>query len=95
VTPTFDGASRQTVSDPLRCAADDLLLVDWLNALVCEWHAHAVFGIEVAIDARRRRRPGENHRSDRHEPSKSKRNYTALRMSREPDGRWSQCIVDV
>jgi SHS2 domain-containing protein len=89
----------------VECAApdDELLLVDWLNALIYEMatRAHAVF----AIRRRHRESPSDGHclgRADRHlAPSAGGRgqggaSFCELAVGRQADGRWlAQCVVDV
>ena len=99
--------SRQiatTESVDIACEApnEELLLVDWLNALIFEMSTRNVcFGrFSVAIDgARLRGRAfGEPLNPAKHdfgvEPKGA--TYTALRVARETDGTWlAQCVVDV
>ena len=89
---------------PIACeaSADDLLLVDWLNALVYEMATRRLlFGrFEVSIDGRRLSATawGEPIDRVRHEPAVEVKGatYTALHVARESDGRWvAQCVVDV
>ena len=82
--------------------SDDLLLVDWLNALVYEMATrHMLFSaFTVAIDATRLRATvwGEPIDRIRHEPAVEIKGatYTALRVGSQEDGRWlAQCVVDV
>jgi tRNA nucleotidyltransferase (CCA-adding enzyme) len=88
----------------IRCEApdDELLLVDWLNALVYEMATrHWLFGrFRVKIDNHRLTGTAEGEPLDpaRHQPAVEVKGatYTALRVAREPDGRWiAQCVVDV
>jgi len=102
------------VTDPLRvrpalpvhvsCQApsDDLLLVDWLNALVYEMATRRMlFGAySVAISDSRLKATawGEAVDLDRHEPAVEIKGatYTALRLACLEDGHWlAQCVVDV
>lgn len=82
--------------------ADDLLLVDWLNALVYEMATRRMlFGaFVVAIDGPRLRATAWGEAVDRvrHEPAVEVKGatYTALRVDRLADGQWlAQCVVDV
>jgi tRNA nucleotidyltransferase (CCA-adding enzyme) len=82
---------------------DELLLVDWLNALVYEMATRKwVFGrFAVRISGRRElvaRAWGEPLDCARHRPAVEVKGatYTCLRVAREADGVWvAQCVVDV
>jgi tRNA nucleotidyltransferase (CCA-adding enzyme) len=92
------------VEVPIRCEAADpeLLLVDWLNALVYEMAVRRMlFGrFEVSIrDGRLTARAwGETASRERHRPAVEVKGatFTTLRVARSPDGRWfAQTVVDV
>jgi SHS2 domain-containing protein len=96
-------AVRPHVAIEIACEepSDDLLLVDWLNALVYEMATrHMLFGrFDVAIDGATLKATAWGERVDvaRHEPAVEVKGatYTALQVKRQ-DGRWlAQCIVDV
>ena len=100
------GVQRIAPRDPvaIRCEApdDELLLVDWLNALVYEMATrHMLFSrFEVRIDAGRLVATawGEPLDAARHQPAVEVKGatYTGLRVAQEADGRWvAQCVVDV
>ena len=113
----FEQAGRAlaaVVSDPdhvrprrsveLRCAAPtlELLLVDWLNALVYEMASgRTLFSkFEVHIDGDRLtgRAWGESIDSARHEPAVEVKGatYTELAVEATDDGVWrARCVVDV
>lgn len=88
----------------IRCSAPDreLLLYDWLNALIYEMATrHMLFSrFEVGIsdgDLRATAR-GEPVDIVRHEPRVEIKGatLTALRVAQDADGRWrAQCILDV
>ncbi|MBN1240216.1 MAG: archease [Gammaproteobacteria bacterium] len=89
---------------PIRCEAPDteLLLVDWLNALVYEMATRRmVFGrFDVRIRNGRLDATACGERLDpgRHQPAVEVKGatYTALGVARRPDGTWvAQCVVDV
>jgi tRNA nucleotidyltransferase (CCA-adding enzyme) len=93
---------------PIACAAPDLdlLLADWLNALVYEMATRSMlFGrFEVRIEAQvegtllTATAWGEPVDRPRHQPTVEVKGatYTALRVAQEPDGRWlAQTVVDV
>jgi tRNA nucleotidyltransferase (CCA-adding enzyme) len=82
--------------------APDLLLVDWLNAIVYEMATRRMLfsAFVVSIDGSRLTATawGEPVNTFRHEPSVEVKGatYTALRVARLPDGHWlAQCVVDV
>lgn len=81
---------------------DELLLVDWLNALVYEMATRRlIFGrFEVHLDGHRLHGIawGEPVDVGRHEPAVEIKGatLTCLRVGQEPDGSWvAQCVVDV
>jgi tRNA nucleotidyltransferase (CCA-adding enzyme) len=88
----------------IRCEApdDELLLADWLNALIYEMATRRLlFGrFEVSLDGRRLQASawGEPLSRERHRPAVEVKGatYTALSVARNADGRWiAQCVVDV
>lgn len=89
---------------PITCEApsDDLLLVDWLNALVYEMATRRMLfsAFVVTIEDSRLHATawGESVDRVRHEPAVEVKGatYTALRVERLEDGQWTaQCVVDV
>lgn len=95
-------AARQPVV--IECEAPDaeLLLVDWLNALVYEMATrHMLFSrFDVSIDDHRLHATawGEPVATERHRPAAEVKgaSYCELEVGRQPDGLWlAQCIVDV
>ena len=94
--------STDTVA--VRCEApdDELLFVDWLNALIYEMATrNAVFGrFEVKVTDHRLEAAawGEPLDRERHGPAVEIKGatYTALSVGRRADGVWiAQCVVDV
>jgi tRNA nucleotidyltransferase (CCA-adding enzyme) len=88
----------------ITCEAADLelLLVDWLNALVYEMATRCMLfsRFAVRIEGRRLhgRAWGEPVDVARHEPAAEVKGatLTALQVSRRTDGLWvAQCVVDV
>jgi SHS2 domain-containing protein len=88
----------------INCQApdDELLLVDWLNALIYEMATRKLlFGRhEVHIKAHRltARAWGEPMDAAKHQPAVEVKGatYTALRVAQEANGEWvAQCVVDV
>jgi len=107
-------ALTAVVVDPQRVRADEavevsceapdeeLLLVDWLNALVYEMATRGmIFGrFEVSLEGTRLRARAWGERLDpaRHEPAVEVKGatYTALSLGRDASGAWvAQCVVDV
>jgi len=95
---------RPTVAVEIDCEAptDDLLLVDWLNALVYEMATRRMlFGaFVVTIEGSRLHATAWGEAVDRvrHEPAVEIKGatYTALRLGRQANGHWlAQCVVDV
>jgi tRNA nucleotidyltransferase (CCA-adding enzyme) len=88
----------------VHCAApdDELLLVDWLNALIYEMATRRMcFGrFELRLESGELlgRAWGENLDAARHQPIVEPKGatYTALRVARDDAGEWvAQCVVDV
>ncbi|HEX5392269.1 MAG TPA: archease [Rhodocyclaceae bacterium] len=88
----------------IECEApdDELLLVDWLNALVYEMATrHMLFSrFDVGIVGKRLRATawGEPIDLERHQPAAEVKgaSYCELKVARQPDGLWlAQCIIDV
>jgi tRNA nucleotidyltransferase (CCA-adding enzyme) len=88
----------------IQCAApdDELLLADWLNALIYEMSTRKmVLGrFEVTLSDRRLDATawGESVDLARHQPAVEIKGatYTALAVRPTPDGGWlAQCVVDV
>ena len=95
-------AAEQAVEFDCEAPDDELLLVDWLNALILEMAAcHMLFGrFDVALDGHRLHATawGEAVDPDRHQPAVEIKGatYTALKVGRDESGRWlAQCVVDV
>lgn len=95
-------AGRERVA--IACAAPDaeLLLVDWLNALVFEMATrHMLFSrFDVETDGRTLQADawGEPVDVGRHRPAAEVKgvSFCELKVERKPDGQWlAQCVVDV
>ena len=88
---------------PVLCEApsDELLLVEWLNALVYEIAVRkmlfADFVVEIEAGQLRATAYGEPVDLDRHEPAVEIKGatLTALQVVEGPDGWRAQCVVDV
>ena len=97
-------AVRRDVAVHISCEAptDEVLLVDWLNALVYEMATRRMlfcaFNVTIASSRLEATAWGEAVDQARHEPAVEVKGatYTALRVERLDDGRWlAQCVVDV
>jgi tRNA nucleotidyltransferase (CCA-adding enzyme) len=88
---------------PVFCQAqnDEMLLVEWLNALVYEMAVRAMLFGDFAVDIDggelRATAYGEPVDLDRHEPAVEIKGatLTALQVAEGPDGWRVQCVVDV
>ncbi|HXH04780.1 MAG TPA: archease [Candidatus Competibacteraceae bacterium] len=94
--------AREAVT--IRCGAPDpeLLLADWLNALVYEMATRRMlfsrFEVHIAGDTLEATAWGEPVDVARHQPAVEVKGatYTALEVARLADGSWrAQCVVDV
>lgn len=94
---------RSTQKVAVSCAAPDteLLLVDWLNAIIFEMATrHMLFGryeVQLADGKLNGAAWGEEVDPARHQPAVEPKGatYTSL-VVRHEDGRWlAQCVVDV
>lgn len=88
----------------IRCEAPDneLLLVDWLNALVYEMATrHMLFGrfsVQITGQSLTAHAWGEALDVARHQPAVEVKGatYTGLRVAQTADGNWvAECVVDV
>jgi SHS2 domain-containing protein len=95
-------AAHEVVS--ITCAApdDELLFVDWLNALVYEMATRNMlfsrFEIDIVENSLKGQAWGEKVDVSRHHPAVEIKGatYTALRIAHEESGAWmAQCVVDV
>jgi SHS2 domain-containing protein len=88
---------------PIFCEApnDELLLTEWLNALIYEMAVRAMvfgdFSIDIDGQTLRATAYGEAVDVDRHEPAVEIKGatLTALDVSQHADGWHAQCVVDV
>ena len=95
-------AAREPVEIQCEAPDDELLFVDWLNALVYEMATrHMLFSrYAVYIDGTRLTATawGEPLDIARHQPAVEVKGatYTSLRVAQAVDGHWvAECIVDV
>ena len=93
---------HQTVQISRDCPDREILLTEWLNALVYEMATrHMLFGrFRVTIDGAHLTGVAEGERVDtsRHHPAVEVKGatLTQLQVARRPDGTWvAQCVVDV
>jgi SHS2 domain-containing protein len=103
VIPDLDRV-RPSEAVTVACSAPDeeLLLVEWLNALVYEMATRKMlfsrFTVEIdGLDLKGEAR-GEPVDVARHRPAAEVKGatFTALEVTRQDDGRWrAQCVVDV
>lgn len=94
--------TRETVAIACEGADPELLLVDWLNALIYEMATrHLLFGrFSVSVEDGRLfgTACGEPVDPKRHHPAVEVKGatYTQLAVTRDEDGNWSaRCVVDV
>lgn len=100
---TDPAAVHRTTAVSVTCAApsDELLLVDWLNALVYEMATRRMLFGEFHVDVRDGQLSGEAWGEpidrDRHAPAVEVKGATQTELRVAPtDGRWvAQCVVDV
>ena len=102
VTDPAGVAAKTAVEIEREAPDDELLLADWINALVYEMATrNLLFGrFQVHLDGRRLRATawGEAVDRERHRPAVEAKGatYTALSVGRRDDGAWvAQCVVDV
>ena len=95
-------APGESVEIACEAPDDELLLVDWLNALVLEMAVrHMLFSrFAVRLDGRRLHAAAWGERVDaaRHQPAVEIKGatYTELKVGRTEAGLWlAQCVVDV
>lgn len=93
---------RETVAVECSAPDDELLLVDWLNALIYEMATrHMLFSrFDVTIERHRltARALGESVVAARHRPAAEIKgaSFCELAVRQRPDGSWlAQCVVDV
>jgi tRNA nucleotidyltransferase (CCA-adding enzyme) len=88
----------------LRCGApdDELLVVDWLNALIYQMATRNLlfgrFAVTLHDHALEAKAWGESVDHERHQPLVEVKaaTYAELSMARREDGTWvAQCVVDV
>jgi tRNA nucleotidyltransferase (CCA-adding enzyme) len=100
---TDPSAVRATTPVPIACRAPsvELLLVDWLNAVIFEMAVRSMlfgdFTVDLTDTALRATAWGEPVDRDRHEPAVEVKGATMTALSVTPvaEGWRAQCVVDV
>lgn len=102
VTELYRVAPLQRVEIECQCKDTELLLVDWLNALVFEMATrHMLFSrFEITIEGDRLRATAWGEPVDRrkHQPAVEVKGatYTALKVLQQEKAGWlAQCVVDI
>ena len=102
VTDPKSVAPTQEVSIVAEASDDELLLVDWLNALVYEMATRKMlfsrFAVRFNNHSLQATAWGEPIEVVRHQPAVEVKGatYTALSVKQDEQGRWiAQCVVDV
>ena len=99
-----DASVEPSIQVEVTCDAADieLLFVEWLNAIIYEMATRRMlfgrFAVEIEGTHLNGRLWGEQVDVKRHAPACEPKGatYTALRVAKESDGRWSAaCVVDV
>jgi tRNA nucleotidyltransferase (CCA-adding enzyme) len=97
-----DVAPEQMVSIACRAPDDEVLLVDWLNALIFEMATRSMlfsrFRVDIENGTLRAEAWGEPIDPARHEIAVEAKGatFTALEVAQRADGSWvAQCVVDV
>jgi tRNA nucleotidyltransferase (CCA-adding enzyme) len=93
---------RETVRIDCEEADLELLLVDWLNAVIYEMTTRNMlfrrYRVQLEDGRLSAEADGEAIDRRRHEPAVEPKGatYTELRVARQPDGLWlAQCVIDV
>ena len=102
VTDPASVAPAMAVGIDCEAPDNELLLVDWLNALILEMAArHMLFShFEVSLDGHRLHATawGDAVDVEKHQPAVEIKGatYTELKVGKDESGRWlAQCVVDV
>jgi SHS2 domain-containing protein len=102
VAPLESLESREDVAVVVEAPDLEILLVDWLNAVIYEMATRRMlfrdFRVEIAGGSLRGEALGEPVDRERHAPAVELKGatFTELRVVRDPDGRWrAQCVIDV
>lgn len=102
VTEPSTVAAAERIEVHCEAPDDELLLVDWINALVYEMATRGMvfrrFRVRLEGHGLEAEAWGERIDTARHAPAVEVKGatYTSVHVGREADGRWvAQCVVDV
>jgi SHS2 domain-containing protein len=102
ITDPAKVAAADRVEIACRAPDDELLLVDWLNALIYEMATRKWLFSRFEVHIKEHQLVasvwGEPMNAAKHQPAVEIKGatYTALRVARETNGAWiAQCVVDV
>jgi SHS2 domain-containing protein len=102
ITDLENVAPKQMVEVACQDPDEQLLFVDWLNALLYEMSTRRMLFSRFEVDIRGEflsaRVWGEKIHRDKHHPAVEVKaaTYTALDVCRDKNGKWiAQCVVDV
>ncbi len=102
ITDPAKVAANETVEIACQAPDDELLFVDWLNALIYEMATRKLlfsrFEVRINEHYLTARVWGEPLNPEKHQPAVEIKGatYTALRVARGRNGEWmAQCVVDV
>jgi len=102
ITDPAKVAASETIEIACQAPDDELLFVDWLNALIYEMATRKLlfsrFEVHINEHYLTARAWGEPLNPEKHQPAVEIKGatYTALRVAREANGEWmAQCVVDV
>ncbi|WHZ27794.1 MAG: Archease [Nitrospira sp.] len=102
ITEPTSVAPAQAVSITCEAPDDELLLVDWLNALIYEMATRRMlfsrFSVRLNDHSLHATAWGERIEIIRHQPAVEAKGatYTELSVKQDEQGRWiAQCVVDV
>ncbi len=102
ITDPVKVIATEPIALTCRAPDDELLLVDWLNALIYEMATRkwlfSRFEVHIKDHVLTARAWGEPMDTDKHQLAVEIKGatYTALRVAQESNGEWvAQCVVDV
>ena len=102
VTPLESIRTVETVTVRCRCPDVEILLIDWLNAVIYEMATRKMlfgeFNVKITGEQLEAELRGEPVDVARHAPAVEPKGatLTALKVAQEASGRWiAQCVVDV
>ena len=102
VTDPYTIEPTETIEITCRAPDADLLLVDWLNAIIYEMATRRMlfgsFSVVIRRNTLNARISGEPVDTERHAPAAEVKGATLseLKVMQDADGHWhAQCIVDV